>query len=331
MNAVADRQAAITGGSGASHGGSGQSVALAYSGSTVSAEARRATDAFASLDSNSAYGTDSREGWNLWAQAFGRWGTVEDTGGNAGSTSRSGGFVLGADKMLAPDLIAGAAFGFARTTTHSGGTTGISDTYAGALYASWTPGRAVFDLRAAIGPSDMRTRREIMLMPGSTITGNTQGMGGSVGIEAGYKFDLSLGITAKPFAGLTWQGLRRDGYSESLMPFGLQYPAQSYDKLTTTLGATLTSQQRIGIATLMPELTLAWAHDLRDTTMTSEAALLDSAFTINGARPSRDAAIVGFKLSGWTQDNFRLFAGYHGELRANATSHQISGGMRYTW
>jgi uncharacterized protein with beta-barrel porin domain len=59
--------------------------------------------------------------------------------------------------------------------------------------------------------------------------------------------------------------------------------------------------------------------------------LLDNAFTVGAASPGREAGLVGLKLAGWTHENFRLFAAYNGEFRANAASHQLSGGLRYTW
>jgi hypothetical protein len=49
------------------------------------------------------------------------------------------------------------------------------------------------------------------------------------------------------------------------------------------------------------------------------------------ARPRILAAVFGLKLTGWTQDNLRLFVACNGELRANAASRQLSGGARYTW
>jgi len=325
LGAIGDRQNMLSLGGGGSQAGSGDALAYAMTGSAPGVIAREAEAAFASLRPAAA-----DAGWGVWGQAFGRWGTVKDSGALAGSTSRSAGFALGADRRIAPDVSGGIAFGFARTSSGSGPAHATFDSYTGALYGSWTPGRAVFDLRAAIGSSDMRTTRSIALVPG-TIAGSARGIGGGVSAEAGYLIPFMLG-TAKPFVGLSWQGLRRDGYAETQQPFGLTYPAQSFDKLTTTVGIAVSTEQRLANgATIMPEFKLAWGHDLRDTTLVSQAALLDTPFTIEGAKPGRDAALFGFRLAGWTQENFRLFAAYNGEFRSNATSHQVTGGARYTW
>lgn len=326
MGSVADRQNALVLGAADTQEASSQAIAFSYADNTPSVEARQAADAFASV----MPAAPAQEGWGVWGQAFGRWSSVGDTSGVQGSKSRSGGFTLGADKLLANDLIGGVAIGFARTNTDTNGGSGTSTSYSGALYASWTPGRAVIDVRAAAGPTQVQTSRTTSLTS-SAITGDTKGVGGSIGIEAGYIIPIAQ-FTVKPYAGIAWQGLRLNGYSETQQPFGLTYPTQNFDKLTTTLGVAFSTTARVaGAVTLMPELKVGWGHDLRDTTLVSQAALVDSAFTVNAAEPGRDAALVGLKLAGWTRESLRLFVAYNGEFRSNATSHQVTGGGRVTW
>jgi subtilase-type serine protease len=116
------------------------------------------------------------------------------------------------------------------------------------------------------------------------------------------------------------------------LPFGLAYGAQVYDKLTTTLGLSLSAQLRASDGTTFaPELRIGWGHDLRDTTLVTQAALLDTPFIVNAAQPGRDAGLVGVKLSGWRSENFRLFGSYTGEFRSNAYSHQLAAGARFSW
>ncbi|MGO4711862.1 autotransporter domain-containing protein [Bradyrhizobium sp. 2TAF24] len=328
LGALGDRQDMLALGAEQGQTGAAQSFALSYAGrGIVSAETSSATNAFASL----APAERVRNGWSVWGQGFGRSSRVGDAGELAGSKMASGGFTLGADRQFSANLTAGGAFGYARTTATSTDIRGTSDTYAGALYASWTPGAAVVDLRVAAGPSQMTTNRQILLTS-SALQGSTNGVGVGTSLEAGYRIPLAANVTLKPFAGINWQGFRRDGYSESQLPFGLVYAAQTYDKLTTTAGATLSARLRtVDGVTIVPEVKLAWAHDLRDTTLVSQAALLDEAFTVAAAQPGRDAALVGAKLSGWWNDNFRVFAAYNGEFRRNAESHQLSGGARLSW
>lgn len=326
MGSVSDRQDALNGGAGGVQIATSQPVSFAYANRTLSAEASRAEAAFASLTPV----TPSSDGWGVWAQGFGRWSTVGDSGGLAGSNSRTGGFTVGADRLLASDLIGGVAFGFARTTSTSSGARATSEGYTGSLYASWTPGAAVIDLRAAAGPSRIQTSRDLILT-NAPVTGSASGFGAGVVLEAGYRIPAGV-LTLKPFANVAWQGFRRGGYTETQQPFGLTFPSQYFEKVTTTLGIAASTQTRYANGvTLMPEFKLGWAHDWRDTTLVTQAALLDEPFSIGGAQPGREAAVFGMKLTGWTHESLRLFVAYNGELRTNAASHQLSGGARYTW
>jgi outer membrane autotransporter protein len=328
LGAIGDRQDALGLGAEQGQNGTSQSFALSYAGRNVmSAETAAAMNAFASVDAAQRI----ESGWNVWGQGFGRSSRVGDSGELSGSKAVSGGFTVGADRSFANNLIAGGAFGYARTTATSTDIRGTSDTYAGAAYASWSPGAAVVDVRVAAGPSQISTTRQ-MILTSSALQGSTNGIGVGTSLEAGYRFAVAPNVVLKPFAGVNWQGFRRDAYSESQLPFGLVYATQTYDKLTTTAGVALSARiSTLEDATLMPELKVGWGHDLRDTTLVSTAALLDEAFLIDAARPGRDAALVGLKMSGWRSENFRLFAAYNGEFRSNAESHQLSAGARLAW
>lgn len=325
MGPIADRQNAYVLNGSAGMVGTAQAFAMTYDGRVMNATT---SQAFASLDQPRA-----EQGWTVWGQGFGRWSTVNGSGNGdlAGSRTTSSGFVMGADRIVSASLLAGAAFGFARTSSASEGTTGTSDTYAGAAYATWTPGAAKLDLRVAAGPSQISTSRQTILLPGA-INGAVNGFGTAVNLEAGYLIPVWQQAVLQPFAGLGWQGFRRGAYTENQQPFGLAYDAQFYDKLTTTLGLSVSAQLRtLDGTTLMPELRIGWGHDLRDTTLVTQAALLDTPFTVEGARPGRDAGLVGFKLSGWRSENFRLYGSYNGEFRSNAFSHQLAAGVRFSW
>jgi outer membrane autotransporter protein len=328
LGAVGNRQDSLSFGSEAGQNGTTQNFALSYAGpNTMIAEANAAMNALASITPAQRV----QDGWTMWGQGFGRTSRVGDSGDLSGSKATSAGFTLGADRWFSNNLIAGAAFGYARTTATSTDIKGTSDTYAGAAYASWTPGAAVFDFRIAAGPSQMSTTRQIILAS-SGLQGSTNGIGIGTSFEAGYRFALSPDVILKPYVGVNWQGFRRDGYSESQVPIGLVYSAQTYDKLMTTAGAALGAKLRTTDGTtLVPEVKLGWGHDLRDTTLVSQAALLDESFLVTAASPGRNAALVGAKLSGWRTETFRLFGAYNGEYRSNATSHQLSAGARFNW
>lgn len=328
LGAIGNRQDSIGFGSEAGQNGTTQNFALSYAGrNMMTTETSSAMNALASITPAQRV----QDGWTMWGQGFGRSSRVGDSGDLSGSKATSAGFTLGVDRWFSNNLIAGGAFGYARTTATSTDIRGTSDTYAGAAYASWTPGAAVFDFRIAAGPSQMSTTRQIILAT-SALQGSTNGIGVGTSFEAGYRFSLTPDVILKPYAGINWQGFRRDGYSESNLPIGLVYSAQTYDKLMTTAGAAMSAKLRTTDGTtLVPEVKLGWGYDLRDTTLVSQAALLDESFLVTAASPGRHAALVGAKLSGWRTETFRLFGAYNGEYRSNAISHQLSAGARFNW
>lgn len=328
LGAIGNRQDSIGFGSEAGQNGTAQGLALSYAGrNMMTAETSSALNALASI----APAEREPNGWTMWGQGFGRTSRVGDSGDLSGSKATSAGFTLGADRWFSNNLIAGGAFGYARSTATGADMKGTSDTYAGAAYASWTPGAAVFDFRIAAGPSQMSTTRQIILA-GTALSGSANSIGIGTSFEAGYRFSVAPDVIIKPYIGLDWQGFRRNAYSESQLPIGLVYSAQTYDKLMSTAGAAFGAKLRTTDGTtLVPEVKLGWGYDLRDTTLVSQAALLDESFLVTAASPGRSAALVGAKLSGWRTESFRLFGAYNGEFRSNATSHQLSAGVRFNW
>lgn len=269
--------------------------------------------------------------WSGWSQGFGQWSKTGDAGGLPGSSSSGGGFAFGADRSFAPDLLAGAAVGFTRTITDSAGAQAMSNTYAAALYTTWTPGAFVFDARIAGGPTSSGTSRTV-IFPDETSAvadGSISGWGGLASGEAGYRFALAR-ATLEPYAGLTGQFLHQAAFSES-SDFGLDFPAQNFGKITTALGARAATQFQFAGITLAPQGKLAWTHDVRADYLTTQAALFDAPFSIQSADPGRDAAVIGFDLVAWQREDLRIFIGYNAELRSNERSQGVTGGLRVSW
>lgn len=270
-------------------------------------------------------------GWSGWSQGFGQWSKTGDAAGLPGSSSSGGGFAFGADRALTRDLLAGAAIGFTRTITDSAGGQAMSNSYAAALYTTWTPGAFVFDARVAGGPTSSGTSRTIVFPDESAAVaeGSISGWGGLAAGEAGYRFGVA-GVTLEPYAGLTGQYLHQAAFSES-SDFGLDFPAQNFSKITTALGARAATRFQVTGITLSPQGRLAWTHDARADYLTTQAALFDAPFQIRAADPGRDAAVIGLDLVAWQREDLRIFIGYNAELRSNARSQGVTGGLRVSW
>lgn len=328
-NVIADRQAfAATGNPGAQAGL--PSIAFAYGREGPSVAARNELPPQVMAADPSAVAAVPAGQWSVWGQAYGRWSRVGDRGAAPGASSNAGGFVVGVDRFVSPDLLAGAAFGFTRTQTGSAGSSATADTYAGAVYASWMPGAWVVDGRMAAGPATIGSTRTLAF-PGlsASASGSTSGWGALAAGEIGYRVALGA-ATVKPYVGLTAQSFTRNGFTES-SAFGLSFSEETFTRLTSAVGATATTTVRAGEFTIAPMAKLAWLHDLRDDALVTSAALLDVPFQIGAAAPGRDAAVLGLGLSAWRNESLRVFAAYSGEWRTNASSHELTGGLRLSW
>ncbi len=239
--------------------------------------------------------------------------------------------MVGGDGAFAPNFVAGGALGYAHTSTDSvANSTATANTYAVALYATWMPGPLVFDGRLAAGPSTAGASRSIAF-PGESMTasGSTNGWGGLVAADAGYQFDL-MGATFKPFVGLTGQTFSRRAFTES-SSFGLSFPSQSFNRVTSEVGLWATKLIHSDAATFLLQAKASWTNDFGNDGLTSQAALLEQPFTIAAANPGRSAAVIAVNFAAWRTENVALFLQYRGEFRSNANSNQGSIGVRVIW
>ena len=79
---------------------------------------------------------------------------------------------------------------------------------------------------------------------------------------------------------------------------------------------------------------LGWAHEYADTSRPVTAALAGAPsqyFTVVGAQPQRDAAVIGLGASTAVGDGASLFFRYDGEVGAGTDSHALSAGFRLSW
>ena len=328
---IADRQAMVLAGAGSVQAALTPNVAIAYAATGPVAAARAADVPFPIVGYTPGQAYDPwTPQWSTWGQGYGRWSRVGAAEGLPGYDSSSGGFVLGIDRVLSPDLLAGAAFGYTRTATTGSDTKGTTDTYAGGVYATWMPGAVVLDVRLATGPAQTGTQRSLTFPAAMPLVGaSANGWGALAAGEVGYRFDVA-GATLKPYAGLTAQTFKQNAFAENAT-FGLTFPEKNFNRLTSALGLWTTTTFRSQGITFMPQVKVAWTQDLRDEALVTPAALLDQPFLISAAPPGRNATVIEARLAAWQSDNVRVFGGYSGEFRRNATSHQIDGGFRVLW
>ena len=259
----------------------------------------------------------------VWADGVGSWAST-DSDGNAASLDRStGGFLLGADRLVG-DWRAGILAGYSHSKfkAKDRGSSASSDNWHLGLYggSEW----ADLALRAGLAYSwhDIDTRRAI------SIHGLTDSV--SAGYDAGtfQAFgEFGYGIEAgparfEPFVNLAHASFRDDDFAESGGAAALTSRSDTTGVTFTTLG--VRAEHRLMLYTTIATLkgTLGWRHAFGDVVPTSTNAFAGSdAFIIAGAPIARDSAVVeaGFDLELSPQSTFGL--NYAGQLAESAQDH----------
>jgi outer membrane autotransporter protein len=113
---------------------------------------------------------------------------------------------------------------------------------------------------------------------------------------------------------------------------GLAFPSQNFAttqaRIGLAFGATL---QGVDGITYQPEASVALARNLSDSTLSYRAMLIDQMMILPAVKAGRDAVQTNARMTAVFNDRFRMFVGYAGEYRSNATTHRIEGGLRVSW
>ena len=139
-----------------------------------------------------------------------------------------------------------------------------------------------------------------------------------------------------PFARLAISSVNQSAFSESgANALNLNVQQQTTNSLRTVLGADLTGA--IGLANqrqLDLALRLGWQHEYAYTGRPITAAFAGAPspnFTVYGATPQRDSAIVGFSASTTVADATQIYLRYDGELGSGTDNHALTAGFRLSW
>jgi outer membrane autotransporter protein len=244
-----------------------------------------------------------------------------------------GGAVAGADYRVDPSLLIGAGVGFQSGTQWAQGFTGrnTSETVNGSLYASYTPGQLYIDGLVSYGHASNHTTRTIVIpaLAPRTAQGQTQANQFLGQIETGYKVNVPLSAPASitPFARLQGSTTAQDGFTETgADSLDLVIAGQTTNSLRTVLGADFAAE----LAKVTVGFRLGWAHEYADVgrPMTASfAGVPGNAFTVYGASPARDAAVLGLSMMSKIADATNLYARYDGEVGDGADNHAFTAGL----
>jgi len=263
--------------------------------------------------------------------------------GNASTlTYNFGGGAAGIDYRLDPRFLVGIGTGYSHGTqwVNSFMGQGWSDSVSVAAYGSFTQAGFYADALAGYAYFNNQLQRQI-LIPGlqqRTATGST-GANQFLGqVEAGYKLGVyaPASATITPFGRFQISSVTQNAFSESgAQSLSLNVAQQTTNSLRTTIGADLGSSIGLGNEKKLDlAVRLGWQHEFADTGRPITAAFAGApanSFTVFGATPARDSAVVGFQATTTIAAATQIYLRYDGGVGGGTDNHALNVGLRMSW
>ena len=280
--------------------------------------------------------------WGAWGGAVGGTGTIAGND-NAGTFTYSvGGFSGGLDRKFGDNLLAGVTVGYQTGGQWTGGFDGrsVTDSVQAGLYASFLQGPVYVDAVAAYAYSSNQLWRPINiagLQPRTAYgqAGANQFLGQ---IEAGWRVDLggAPGCFITPFALLQGSVATQNGLTETgAQSLNLSVAQQTTSSLRTIFGAQLGASMDLGLRDrIAAQLRFGWSHEYSDTARPVTASFAGAPsvpFTVFGAAPTRDGAVLGFSVSTAIAEAMGVYVRYEGTIAGQDSSHALTAGLRMSW
>jgi outer membrane autotransporter protein len=284
---------------------------------------------------------DAASPWGAWASALGGLGSVAGNGNSSTLIYNFGGAAAGIDYRVDPRFLIGLSAGYAAGNqwVDSFMGRGWTDTVSVIGYGSFTNAGFYADALAGYAYSGNQMQRQIQF-PGLQRTANgSTGANQFLGqIETGYRIGLFAPAAASltPFARLQGSTVTQNALSEwGANSLSLNVSQQTTNSLRTVFGADLAGVIPLGSErSLALDLRLGWLHEYADVGRPITAAFAgapSNAFTVYGATPQRDAAVIGFLASTTLTEASQVYLRYQGEVGSGFDNHTLNVGVRLTW
>jgi outer membrane autotransporter protein len=280
-------------------------------------------------------------GLSIWGSAYGGSGTVDGDAfaGTNTTTSRVYGFAAGVDHRVSPQSTIGFALagGTSNWSVANGLGGGNSEFVQGGIYGSHRFGSAGYVSAALAFAWHQVSTSRFVAVGGETLAAdfNANSFGGRM--ESGYRFAMqAFGVT--PYAALQVQSFLTPGYAERAVfgpgAFALTESARTTSNVRTELGVWADHAIAMRDASLLTlRGRVAWVHDTDNDRSISAVFQTSpgSNFTVNGARPAKDGALVSGVAEYRVNPRWAFLAKFDGEFSSNATIYAGTGSVRYAW
>jgi outer membrane autotransporter protein len=261
------------------------------------------------------------------------------TAGTNQTTSRVFGFATGLDYRLTPSTTVGFALAGGGTSwgLSEGLGGGSSDFFQAGVFGSHRFGTAYVSAALAYGWHQTSTSRTVTAGGFETLAADFTARSFGARLEGGYRFATPwAGIT--PYGAVQAQVFRTPSYSERATvgpgAFALAFDAQSTSSTRTELGVWLDNPIVLPAGALLTlRSRAAWAHDFNNEGRVSATfqTLPGSNFTVNGAAPAKDGALVTAAAEYRANQRWSMLAKFDGEFSRTTNIYGGTGTVRYAW
>jgi outer membrane autotransporter protein len=267
----------------------------------------------------------------VWGAVYGEAANSSGEGRVVGSARRTGSdghVAVGADFTVMPGVIAGFAVSGGQGNSKLGNGLGTSraDIYQVGLYGLGRFGALSVGVSGSYGSLQTKTSRAIPALGFSGVSADYRAESWSGRIETAYTLVRLNGFGVAPIAAVQAQSVRsprfveRNGGAANLVAHGT-----TNTTMRTELGMKFDYVATFANAPVNFYISAAWAHyAISDAKFSANlSGLAGSGFTVEGARPSRDAAVIAIGADMQIGSNVHLGGRFDTEL---APSHRSFSG-----
>jgi len=234
-------------------------------------------------------------------------------------------YLIGMDGELAPGIVLGGAFGYARSRALTE-FVGISaaDSFQGLLYGSGTRGATYVTGIVSASVDRYETDRQVDLSTGAArLTSRPDGMSWGGELEIGHRFDLGAARFV-PSLGIAYDGIDRDRFVER----GDAYAALTFDKESrNAVIGRVGGRLSVPVGAFMPYVSAAVTHEFADLSTQLSPELNGTRFTIVAPEPGRTALRLGAGATAALGQAVSLRVGYRFVGLNDAEGHVVNGAL----
>jgi fibronectin-binding autotransporter adhesin len=292
--------------------------------------ARAGSSNLATLDEIATALPEGMAQYGGWFRGIGSFAALNGNASAPGFGANSGGFLVGIDRPVEPDLYLGAAGGYIHTGVQEHSTSsGDTDTGRFMLYGGGWAGPALWTATAGYAHDGINTARGFA----GVGTAREAHGGNELTLAAQGSVPMMVnGATVTPKAGVPFLHLHESAFGETgANGLDLSSGPRSTDSLQPYVA--LSVAQTFGTPAetqVTPELRLGYSYEVLSNSRVLTVGTLDGTnFLVQGVNPSRNMLTAGVGVTVRARDDVFLYANYHALVRTgNTTMQTVSAGLR---